>query len=105
MVEIAEGEIECINSDGKCPCASGTMTPTPTPHVFRNATIPAGNSVWTVPAASASPVSRFQVTVRNSLGSDILVRVLSLNTTQFSIDATVASSNSEIFVEPMQTFS
>jgi hypothetical protein len=103
MVEVSESLIKCINHDGKCPCVSGATTTTP--HVFKNASIPAGNSVWTVPSTSASPVSRFQVTARDAKGSTLDIKVTGLTTTTFSIDATVASSNIEIFVEPMQTFS
>jgi hypothetical protein len=77
----------------------------PRPHVFKNVNIPTGQSFWVVPITATSPVSQFQVTVRNALGSDISVRVLVINSTEFSIDAAVASNNVNIFVEPIETLS
>jgi hypothetical protein len=75
------------------------------PHVFSGVNIPALKSIWTLPITASSPVSRFQVTVRDALGSDISVRVLAISSTQFSIDATVALSGVSIFVDPIKTLS
>jgi hypothetical protein len=81
------------------------LVPVPKPHVFNNANIPVGSSTWNLPVTAASPVSQHQVTVRNALGSVVDVRVTSLTTTSFRIDAPVASSNVRIFAEPMETLS
>jgi hypothetical protein len=104
MVEVAESLIQCINGEGKCPCCEDAPVNLRS-HVFKNASIPASNSIWTVPATAASPVSRFQVTARDVKGSTLDIKVNGLTTTTFSIDATVASSNIQIFVEPMDTIS
>jgi hypothetical protein len=73
------------------------------PHVFTNATIPAGASTWGLPATASSPVGRYLVTVRDSAGATISIRVTSTTTTQFVIQAALSISNVSIFVVPIQT--
>jgi hypothetical protein len=81
------------------------ITPSMQSHVFLNKALPAGISTWAVPSTSASPISNFQITVRDQNGSDVLVRVRALTSTTFEIESAVATPSVSIFVQPLQTLS
>jgi hypothetical protein len=73
------------------------------PHEFKNATIPQGQSIWTVPPTAASPVSKFQITVRDINGSVVAVRAVAISQTTFKITSPLAISGVSIFVNPIET--
>ncbi len=75
------------------------------PHEFKNVNIPALESIWTVPLSAQSPISSFQITVRNEFGSDVMLRAVGISPTQFKISVPLAVNSVTIFVNPIKTFS
>jgi hypothetical protein len=73
------------------------------PHVFKNVNLIAGENTFTLPASASSPVGMFQVTIRDSVGSDVSTRVLSISNTQIKITPVVPIDGVFIFVTPMAT--
>jgi hypothetical protein len=89
---------------GQCPPEAVLPTsPTLKPHEFKNATIPQGESIWTVPPTAASPVSKFQITVRDINGSVVAVRAVAISQTTFKITSPLSISGVSIFVNPIET--
>jgi hypothetical protein len=95
-----------ITPYGQCPPEVVSPIPITTnnaPHVFKNVNLIAGDNIFTLPASASSPVGMFQVTIRDSVGSDVSTRVLSISNTQIKITPVVPIDGVFIFVTPMAT--